>query len=132
MNKTVQKLQHPNDLMLAAVAAEYADDPYREFVVPATIAPIKHYAFTLEYSHDGRDGALWAGYIWHLGKKVIRVENRGDGGPNWYDPVAAADREVVKAYIAAAREAFPTVQYEPESALTAFLDMIATAVVVQR
>lgn len=122
------KLQHPNDHVLAIVAAEYANDEYAEFSVPATIAPVKNYAFTLEYCHEGRDGYLWAGHIWHLGKKVIHVQNNGDGGPNWYDAVDN-DREVVKAYIAAAKEAFPTLKYEAEDALTSFLDTIANAIV---
>jgi signal transduction histidine kinase len=123
------KLQHPNDFVLGIVAAEYANDEYAEFSVPATIEPVKQYAFTLEYCHEGRDGYLWAGHIWHLGKKIIHVQNDGNGGPNWYDPVTAGDRESVKAYIAAAKEAFPTVQYEAEDALTSFLDTIANAIV---
>ena len=127
----MKNLIHPNLMLLAAVAAEHADDDLAEFVVPRTIAPVKQYAFTLEYCHEGRDGYLWAGHIWHDGEKVIHVGNNGDGGPNWYDPVDRSDRESVKAYVAAAKEAFPTLKYEAEDALTAFLDTISEAVPVK-
>ena len=57
---------------------------------------------------------------------MIEVGNRGDGGQNYYYNVNLTDSDhtEVKAFMQAARAAFPAVKYEPEGSAVAFLDLV--------
>lgn len=93
------------------------------FCAPDNLEPVSKYSIVITKSFTTHDGYYWEGDIYLEGQPIISTYNEGCGGPNYYHAMAGHDRGVVDAYIAAAREAFPRLQWEPQEALTCFLDM---------
>lgn len=99
-----------------------------EFCAPQDTAPLADYALVVTAHHDEDDGVHWHGDLYRAGVKVLAVGNRGDGGPNHYrggTDLVGEWRDEYARFRAAAREAFPAVEYEVEDCAVGFLDLVA-------
>lgn len=100
-----------------------------EFIVPDDLAPLADYALAVTFSRDSRDGVQWEGFLYRAGEKVLFVGNDGQGGPDdiyglgGTQAIAVANSERA-AFLAAAKQAYPNVRYEPEGAAIGFLDLV--------
>lgn len=115
-------LVHPSPDHLEAVAAVcgYAA------LVPTTVDPLRAYALVTTTSVEHGGGIYWTADLYRHRQKVMIVENRGDGGPNWYyDPAGGnADPTELAALRAATAEAFGG--DDDEDLAITFLDVVAT------
>lgn len=117
------KAKKPSAYMVEMIInhCEYPDCDH-SFCAPDNLEPIKDYALKVTKSFGTMDGDYWEGTVYLNEKPIIHVFNEGYGGPNFYHQIGD-DRTVVEKYIADAKQAFPRLDFEPEEALTAFLDI---------
>lgn len=58
--------------------------PETEWCAPENLEPLKIYSLKIKYSRNHRDGNFWEGVLSKNNKPIMAVENRGDGGCNFY------------------------------------------------
>lgn len=114
----------PTQEMAAAIieACDFKDCDHA-FCAPDNLEPVKDYSIRIRKSFETHDGYYWEGDIYRDDTPIISVYNEGNGGPNNYYQMTGQDRTVVEEFMAAARAAFPRLEWEPQEALVGFLDM---------
>jgi hypothetical protein len=91
--------------------------------VPTDIALVSAYAATITREENTLDGSEFEGVIYKDGVAILEFMNDGWGGPNtyWY----AGDRkELLDEFVAVAKRAFPSYEYDPADVLAEFLVQI--------
>jgi hypothetical protein len=115
--------QPTQEMVNAIIAACDYKDCDHAFCAPDHLEFVKDYSIRVTKSCETMDGYYWEGTIYHGEKPIIFVYNEGCGGPNIYWQKDGLDASVVDDFSAAAKAAFPRLEFEPEEALTSFLDM---------
>lgn len=114
----------PTQMMVDAIIAscDFPDCDH-DFCAPDNLEPIKDYSIKITNSFGTMDGDYWEGIIMLNDQPIINAFNEGQGGPNLYHQMGDLPYDVVADYLKAAKEAFPRLRFEPEEALTFFLDV---------
>ena len=97
--------------------------------VPTDVEPLKNYALEVQTSqNNSRGGNEWEAVLYKNGLPIMSVENRGDGGCNYYHAILG-DRNLHRVELAAFEEAsekaYPNRKYEQTDIACSFLDCVA-------
>lgn len=120
----VTPVQKHVDLLTRQLEAEaYSIDV--SWLLPQDLEPLANYAFVCREQIDTGRGVHWVGLVYCDGVPVFEVENRGDGGCNWYYDIATGfgSGEAIENFKAACRIAFPD-DYEAQDTAITFLDAV--------
>lgn len=108
-------------------ALDWMDSPeeaqaWAQEFMPADLTQLSEYRFVLRGAFKTFDGEAWSGEILRDGQVVVRVENDGRGGPNFYQ---GCNNEELRRYTDSCRVAFPGIKWEVEDHATNLLDIIS-------
>ena len=96
------------------------------YCVPSNVEAIKEYALKVTFSRNTRDGNWWEGKLYKNGTAILQVENRGDGGCNFYNGVKdnTSWGKDLREFEEASKNAYPNEQYIQDEIAISFLDII--------
>lgn len=100
--------------------------------VPDDISELADYSLEILNCHEHRRGVYWEAILYKGDRRILWVDNEGNGGPNSYHPIPGesyADRgewrTLLKDFVEATQRAYPGTRYETEDHFCSFLDLIA-------
>ena len=99
------------------------------YCVPTQVEAIKDYALKITFSRNTRDGNYWEAILYKNQIAILEVENRGDGGCNFYNPIKGINNSFwgkhFREFEEASKNAYPNEQYIQDELAISFLDIIS-------
>jgi len=108
---------------LCDLVSTHSDSGY---CVPTNVTALEEYALKITFSRNTREGSWWEGKLYKNGKAILEVENRGDGGCNYYNGVKGNTSwgKDLREFSQASENAYPNEQYIQHEIAISFLDII--------
>ena len=99
------------------------------YCVPTDVQAIKDYALKITFSRNTRDGNYWEAILYKNEVAILEVENRGDGGCNFYNPIKGSNNSSwgkdLREFEEASKNAYPSEKYCQDELAISFLDIIS-------
>ena len=99
------------------------------YCVPTDVQAIKDYALKITFSRNTRDGNYWEAILYKNEVAILEVENRGDGGCNFYNPIKGSSNSSwgkdLREFEEASKNAYPSKKYCQDELAISFLDIIS-------
>lgn len=123
--KKPKKLVTPTE----GVCTRLSKDWQTAWCIPTNLEPLKPYALLVTYSRNHRNGNFWEAKLYKDGEPIMAVENRGDGGCNYYFSLEKNKiySPYEKGFEKVALLAYPDVEHSSSAKdmAVAFLDLVS-------